>query len=97
MEIRLIKSISLSGNDVEDNVYLGWSKTGLFSVKSTYLQVQAKKEENVAGGSSPGAFPWVKLWASGVPTKVKHCMYKIATNTIPCTENLAKRGMEVEH
>lgn len=77
-----------------DILWWPFSKSGDFSVKSCYYQINSKKTLNNQGASSSSSIPkqvWKLIWKISVPQKIKMFLWKLCNNSLPVKENLRKR------
>lgn len=86
-------SITLSQSRVKDNWYWSFEKMGLFSVKSAYRCIQSTKEGEFSISTTDF---WKRVWKVRVPPKVKHMLWRAATNCLPTKTLLRSRHVSVD-
>ena len=78
---------------------LVWPKTskGCYSVKSAYWML-ATEAINEAASSFGGAGTkvWKNIWKIRVPPKIKHFMWRSATDSLPTKQNIACRKIPID-
>ena len=90
-DINLILSIPLQNNS-PDSWYWKYEKCGGYSVKTAYRRIQDSKPGQ---NSSVNPCFWKNLWTMKVPPKVKHFMWRAATDCLPTKVMLRTKRVEV--
>ncbi|XP_042968984.1 uncharacterized protein LOC122301654 [Carya illinoinensis] len=90
-EPKIVCSLLISKSGLPDKQIWGYSKDGLFSVKSAYhLEMYRKRREK--GEKSEGNWlDWRNLWNLNVPGVVKVFLWKALNDCLPTRSNLKKR------
>lgn len=78
-DVNLILVIPLNSTD-QDVWFWKMEKLGHYSVKSAYLLLQMRKNNDAV---DTNASCWNKLWALRIPPKVKHFMWRAITGCLP--------------
>lgn len=81
-----------------DSIYWTQSKDGVYSVKSGYRALTDTRITTPSLPSTSTSIPtelWGLIWASKVPTKVKHFVWKARHNILPSRENLNKKRIPI--
>ncbi|XP_060964189.1 uncharacterized protein LOC133033466 [Cannabis sativa] len=93
-DANLILSIPLSLSRRADEWFWCWEKTGHFSVKSTYKQLQLSKD-GVSQQSNSAI--WKGIWKLHVPPKVKDLVWRAASDCLPTKTRLRSKHVQVDH
>ncbi|XP_060972137.1 uncharacterized protein LOC133038104 [Cannabis sativa] len=93
-DANLILSIPLSLSRRVDVWFWCWEKTGHFSVKSTYKQLQLSKNGESQQSNS---VIWKGIWKLYVPPKVKDLVWRAASDCLPTKTRLRSRHVQVDN
>nr|XP_048324671.1 uncharacterized protein LOC125421014 [Ziziphus jujuba var. spinosa] len=86
--VQCIKEMFWANNNQEDILFWSKTKSGIFSVKTTYnIQEEVQHEEHEW---------WKTLWGNRIHEQTKFFMWKLANSRLPVTSNLMRRGMNVD-
>jgi hypothetical protein len=77
---------------------------GIFSVKSGYKLVVARRDTKIGQdasssevkGENGGSYDWYTIWQLQVPNKVKMFIWRFAHNSLPVERNVARRGVDID-
>lgn len=87
--------ISLGSRNREDKLCWSPEKRGFYSVKTAYWIARTKVMGDVLSNSSRG-YPfkdlWKHVWEENVPGKVRICIWRACTNTLPTRAALCMKG-----
>ena len=75
----------------------GETKSGLFSVKSTYQLLEKTRKEDSRGECSQFArfrWLWRFTWKLGIPGKIKHFIWRAFHDSLPTNANLFRRKIK---
>ncbi|XP_074337663.1 uncharacterized protein LOC141674859 [Apium graveolens] len=89
-DANLILSIPL-GEDNEDNWFWRHDKLGVYSVKSTYINLQLARSRNLDNNSGF----WRKLWNLKIPPKVKNFLWRSVNCCLPTKDLLRIKRVPV--
>ncbi|XP_057416032.1 uncharacterized protein LOC130710699 [Lotus japonicus] len=90
-----IKSIPLAWFEKEDLLVWKHNSSGVFSVRSAYSMLMQRKISSLASSSSTRSVCNF-VWRLKVPKKVQHFMYRLLNKSLPCQQNLKRRGIKIE-
>ncbi|XP_042958198.1 uncharacterized protein LOC122293794 [Carya illinoinensis] len=90
-EAKIVCSLPISKSGLPDKQILGYTKDGLFSVKSAYHMEMCRKRREKGEKSEGSWFDWRKLWNLNVPGVVKVFLWKALNDCLPTRNNLKKR------
>lgn len=97
-EASKIISIPLSWNHSEDKFIWEAEKNDVYSVKTAYHNLRAKR---IAKAPRPShqMFKglWKRIWTALVHSKIKNFIWRVAKNYIPVKANLFKKGIKDSH
>uniref|UniRef100_A0A2N9IMR2 Reverse transcriptase domain-containing protein n=1 Tax=Fagus sylvatica TaxID=28930 RepID=A0A2N9IMR2_FAGSY len=90
-----IKSIPLSERGPPDKLIWPGSTNGNYTVKSGYRFLVEDELNNQPGSSNPtfGHSVWRELWATSVPKKIQHFLWRAVQEAIPTKRNLMRRNI----
>ncbi|XP_062014569.1 uncharacterized protein LOC133731138 [Rosa rugosa] len=94
--VQKILSIPLSPRHHEDRWIWGGDKRGQFSVKSAYHVARIRILNDNSSTPNPSASLWRQLWTAPVPSSVKICAWKAASNILPTRSRLSERGIDLD-
>ncbi|KAK6163630.1 hypothetical protein DH2020_000494 [Rehmannia glutinosa] len=93
----LILGIPLPRCDRDDQLVWHFTRNGKYSVKTGYHLAKRHyyfKTEELRGGGSSGSHdkpPWLFIWSSNIPKKIKLTVWRLATNSLPLRQNLRRK------
>ncbi|KAK6163315.1 hypothetical protein DH2020_000179 [Rehmannia glutinosa] len=96
-DANLILGIPLPRCDREDQLIWHFTRNGKYSVKTGYHLAKRYyylKTEELRGGGSSGLndkLSWLFIWSSNIPEKIKITVWRLATNSLPLRQNLARK------
>ncbi|KAK6122177.1 hypothetical protein DH2020_044081 [Rehmannia glutinosa] len=96
-DANLILGIPLPRCDRDDQLVWHFTRNGKYSVKTGYHLAKRhyylKTEESKGGGSSGSHDkpPWLFIWSSNIPEKIKLSVWRLATNSLPLRQNLRRK------
>ncbi|XP_058758794.1 uncharacterized protein LOC131632046 [Vicia villosa] len=92
-----ILGIPLSRRNVVDKQVWQHEKTGEYSVKTAYHVCIRDKAAKEPGPSTPPSQDlWKKVWNAPIHTKIKHILWRLASNIVPTKTNLQKKGIVLD-
>ncbi|XP_062013785.1 uncharacterized protein LOC133730151 [Rosa rugosa] len=94
--VQKILTLPLSPRVHEDRWIWGADKKGQFTVKSAYHVARNRILDDVSSISNPSATLWRQLWKAQVPSNVKICAWKAASNILPTRGRLSERGVDID-
>uniref|UniRef100_A0A803NK25 Reverse transcriptase n=1 Tax=Cannabis sativa TaxID=3483 RepID=A0A803NK25_CANSA len=78
-----ILDVPISGNGCSDDLIWSRNSSGIFTVKSAYhLAVTSRDIPSSSSFDQCKRF-WSKIWSSSVPSKVKHLVWRVLSNSVP--------------
>uniref|UniRef100_A0A803QJ15 Reverse transcriptase domain-containing protein n=1 Tax=Cannabis sativa TaxID=3483 RepID=A0A803QJ15_CANSA len=87
----VVQDIPIAGHMCPDVLIWGRESSGIFSVKSAYHLAVSSRDIPSSSSFLGNKRFWSKLWSSSIPSKVKHCVWRILLNSIPIPSNLYHR------
>ena len=96
-----ILEMPLSQTDGMDKLIWKFSKSGEFTVRSTYKRVEQQKrgqnrEPKSCGRKLRVSKMWKRTWSLKVKGKIKHFLWRLYHNLLPTNQQLAKRRMPID-
>lgn len=88
-EADTVKTIPISRLGFSDKQIWGYTKSGLFSIKSAYHLERMSKGEPSSTNSESGT--WKEVWKLNAPAAVKTFLWRAINNCLPTKLNLLKR------
>lgn len=88
-----IRSIVLSENQTEDELYWGKESTGQYTVRSAYRMLQAQKQVRRQEDQNS---MWQKTWRIKAPAKVLNLTWRSLSNCLPSKSRLLQKNVNVE-
>ncbi|CAA7045965.1 unnamed protein product [Microthlaspi erraticum] len=97
-DIPLIRSIAINKTFHMDSFSWGYTKSGLYTVKSGYWVAKNLLNPAEETCSEPSIRPLqVQAWKSKAPYKIKHLLWQIISGYLAVTKNLNHRGMRCDN
>jgi hypothetical protein len=98
VDVQRILNIPLATSMMQDFVSWHYTKTGVFSVRSSYYlewehQHGIKLRRTSNYGTSSNLPVWKTIWSLNVPAKIKIHLWRSLLGAIPCNGVLANRHM----
>ncbi|KAL6205192.1 hypothetical protein ACLB2K_022454 [Fragaria x ananassa] len=88
-------ALPISSREHQDRWIWSENKLGKFSVKTSYhlARKHVLDHEHVP---NPSSLLWNKLWKVKVPSKVKVCAWKVASNILPTRSRFSEQGVDID-
>ncbi|XP_055961043.1 uncharacterized protein LOC130015280 [Mercurialis annua] len=92
-EVDCILQIPISQRLPPDKLFWVPNKNGNYSVKSGYYQARniVERDRATSSGMSMMRDFWKQIWRCKVQPKIKHFLWRIGHDSLPCNANLVKR------
>ncbi|CAL1387091.1 unnamed protein product [Linum trigynum] len=95
---RIIKTIPLPRQNIEDKLIWHFTSDGVFSVKSAYhlaVSLDRRRGSWRASASWMDRSSWIRLWDANIPPKLKVFVWQILNRILPTTEALFERKVPI--
>ncbi|XP_050207714.1 uncharacterized protein LOC126657122 [Mercurialis annua] len=92
-DVSNVLKIPLSRNLPPDKLFWTFNRNGFYTVKSGYYQACKVLHRDVASSSSSHNNDglWKRIWRLSVQPKVRHFIWRILHESLPCNAKLARR------
>ncbi|WCJ31441.1 hypothetical protein M5689_012936 [Euphorbia peplus] len=93
-----ILKLKLSSRLPANELFWEYTRSGTYSIKSSYFLTDFVRFAGKAGSSSSSSFPPFrnKIWKIQLPTKALHFVWRLFKEILPTSEAFAHQGIFVE-
>ncbi|KAL6175961.1 hypothetical protein ACLB2K_052599 [Fragaria x ananassa] len=90
-----ILALPISSKAHQDRWIWSEDKLGKFSIKTAY-HLARRRVLDYGSVPNPSSLLWNNIWKDKVPSKVKVCAWKAASNILPTRSRLSEWGVDID-